>query len=46
MMQADELVDFYSKNVQGNFDKMGLSYGDNIFASKRTSLALAKFLTR
>jgi hypothetical protein len=32
--------------LKGNFDRLGLSYGDSVFASKRTSLALAKFLTR
>lgn len=45
-IQADELVKFYSENMEGNFDRMGLSYGDSMFASKRTSMALARFLTR
>ena len=45
-LKADELVEFYRTELAKTFDHTGLTYGDNLYASKRTTLALSGFLNR
>lgn len=45
-VQAEELVDFYRNELANTFNGTGLTYGDNLYASKRTTKALSEFMTR